>query len=150
EDAAMSRRRVAAAGEEAREIDDEDALGAGNPIRPRGLLLLFGGMVLGVVVMAAPIAQPTMVVLGALAALLASLGALDLLGTFDDEGDEATPLRRLARPGLVVALATAVGVLGLRAAVAGTVSPRAAGALLTVAALALLGGGFLFAEAMGP
>jgi 4-amino-4-deoxy-L-arabinose transferase-like glycosyltransferase len=145
----MSRRPVAAAGEEARQSDDEEAL-AGNPIRPRGLLLLFGGMVLGVAAMAAPIAQPTMVLVGALAAALASFGALDLLGSFDDEGDEPAPWRRLARPGLVVVLAAVVGVLGLRAAVAGTVSPHAAGALLTVAALALLGGGFLFAEAMGP
>jgi 4-amino-4-deoxy-L-arabinose transferase-like glycosyltransferase len=133
------------------EEQPEEALVAGNPIRARGLLPLVGGLLLGVLAMAAPVAPATMALVGGLAAVCAALGVLDLLGTFDDEGEErAVAVARVGPPALLALLAAAVCVLGLRAAVAGSLPPRFAGWLLGAALLALLAGVFRAGEILGP
>ena len=61
----------------------------GNRLRPRGLLLLALGLLVLLWLMASDRHFAFSVPLGAVAALLAALGVLETLGTFDDTGPVA-------------------------------------------------------------
>lgn len=94
----------------------------GNPLRPRALrYLLLGGVGL-IVLMASDAHLAFSVPLGLLAALLASFGALDFAGCFDDQDQPSLgrlTLRELRPQLLELGAITLLWVLSLRAAVAG-------------------------------
>lgn len=131
---------------------DPEFLASGNPLRLRGVPIVLGGLFTGVVAMAAPVGPAVMLGVAAVGVLSATWGTLDLLGTFDDEPVEAceTSARELAAPALVAVLAALLGWLALRAAVAGTLSPRLAAFAIPASMVAFIAGGFRFLERLGP
>lgn len=130
---------------------EDEILAPGNPIRLRGLPVVFGGLVTGVVAMAAPVGPAVMLVVGGVGALSATWGTLDLLGTFDDEPARGqSSARELAAPLLVIVLAALLGWLALRAAVAGTLTPLWAAFTIPATMIAAIVGVFRLLERLGP
>jgi 4-amino-4-deoxy-L-arabinose transferase-like glycosyltransferase len=83
------------------EDDEPDLLPVGNALRVRGALALIAGSLLAFCLMAVAPQYRFGVPLGALGILVATLGALDLAGTFDDPADRVAgraTLGDLARP----------------------------------------------------
>jgi 4-amino-4-deoxy-L-arabinose transferase-like glycosyltransferase len=101
---------------------EEPLVPPGNPLRPRALVYVVLGVVALIVLMASDTHLGLSVPLGLLAALLASFGALDFTGCFDDTGE---PVRTQCTVGelaprlLELGVITLLWVLSLRAAVAG-------------------------------
>jgi 4-amino-4-deoxy-L-arabinose transferase-like glycosyltransferase len=143
---------------EAREGDegkrDEPAdlplLPAGNPLRiVRGGLTLAVGAIVAFVIMAYRHPIPFGVPLGALAILVATVGALDMLGTFDDPEDRIAGRATLSALG--GPLAFTLGGLGftwifVRLAVDGRLQRLTAGALIPAAFLAAIVGVYRIGE----
>lgn len=102
---------------------EERLVPEGNPLRPRGAVPLAAGVLFTFVVMALGPRLHFGFALGALGVAVATLGLLDLLGTFDDPDDRVAArvsLRQLAAPlGL-----TALGALQVWALIALAVDGR--------------------------
>jgi 4-amino-4-deoxy-L-arabinose transferase-like glycosyltransferase len=88
------------------ELDDERIVPAGNPLRWRGLVPLLAGVLSAFLLMALTPQFRFGVPLGALGILVATLGVLDLLGTFDD------PVERVAHRVTLRGLAPAAALFG--------------------------------------
>jgi 4-amino-4-deoxy-L-arabinose transferase-like glycosyltransferase len=100
----------------------EPVVPTGNPLRRRGLVPLVLGALLAFGVMASSASPRVGVAVSLLGVVLAAVGVLDLLGTFDDDGGPLGGRARLAELALpLVALGGAVGafVVLVRLAVAG-------------------------------
>ncbi len=94
----------------------------GKPLRPRSLLYAVAGLLALVVLMASDAHFSLSVPLGLVAVVLATFGALDFAGCFDDAGEPSLgqgAWRELRRRLLVVGVSALVWVLALRLAVSG-------------------------------
>ncbi len=131
--------------------EEETVLAPGNPMRLRALLPLFGGLLIAVVTMAAPVSATTMLLVGGGAACVATWATLDLLGTFDDGSEaEGVAFTQIGAP-LAVALGSLLLLwLALRAAVAGTLAPLWAAFAIPAAMIAGLASSFRVFERLGP
>jgi 4-amino-4-deoxy-L-arabinose transferase-like glycosyltransferase len=121
------------------EARSERLVPKGNPLRPRALLLLIPGLLVLWLLMASPRHFGFSVPLGALAALVAAYGLLDLLGTFDDPGPVAAvrSISEFALPGLA-ALTTLLGLIAaVRLAVAGVLPHPVLSAGLSITLLSV-------------
>jgi 4-amino-4-deoxy-L-arabinose transferase-like glycosyltransferase len=137
--------------------DEPQVLPVGNPLRPlRGGILLVAGMFAAFCLMAVNAQLRYGVPLGALAILVATFGALDLAGTFDDPDDRIAgrvTLAALARP-LGVFLGGAISLWGFVClAVDGRLSARypvlAAGVLVPASFLVTVVGVYQIADSFG-
>jgi 4-amino-4-deoxy-L-arabinose transferase-like glycosyltransferase len=133
--------------------DAEHLLPPGNPPRYlRGLALLLGGGVAALVLMAVRTQARFGVPLGALFVLVATAGALDLLGSFDDPDDRVAHRTTLAA--LAPSLALLVGASGalfvlLTLAVAGHLGVGLAATLVPAAFLATVVGLYRVGDRLG-
>jgi 4-amino-4-deoxy-L-arabinose transferase-like glycosyltransferase len=137
--------------------EDPQLLPVGNPLRPfRGTLALLAGAFVALCLMAAAPQYRFGVPLGALAILVATFGALDLAGTFDDPDDRVAgraTLATLARPlGLFIGgVASLWGLVSL--AVDGRLSARfpvlTAGVLVPTSFMVMVVGAYQVAGAFG-
>jgi 4-amino-4-deoxy-L-arabinose transferase-like glycosyltransferase len=121
-------------------VEEEPLAPPGNPLRPRSLLALLGGLSTLCVVFASDAHWVGSLPLGLLATLVAAFGALDFAGCFDDSDPSTLGAFRPAqlRPHfLELAGAALCGVLSVRLAVAGSLpaSPWLAPALVTLSAV---------------
>jgi 4-amino-4-deoxy-L-arabinose transferase-like glycosyltransferase len=120
------------------EVDDPERAPPGNPLRLRALLPLTLGCMLALVAMAGPSPSRAAFTVGAIGIAIAIAGALDLLGTFDDDDHLIThrvSSKRLA-PSFALAFGAALGaVVVVRLAVAGWLSSIASSMLVPSAGL---------------
>lgn len=136
--------------------DDENLprlLPAGNPPRwVRGSLLLVGGALLALAVMAIHKPLRAGVPVGGLGVLLATLGCLDLAGTFDDADTRVAyraSLRQLVRP-LALLAASSLGLFAsISMAVAGRVPIWGSAITVTAFFIAMIVGAFNTGEVLG-
>lgn len=137
--------------ERASEASGARLIPLGPPLRLwSGLPITAAGLVLGFAVALSGMSARVGVPLGALAAVIATFGALFTLGSFHDAPDsEAVSIRALA-PGLLTALVSAAGCYGtLRLAVAGYFGPVSAGILMPITFLGLVAGAAMALSALG-
>jgi 4-amino-4-deoxy-L-arabinose transferase-like glycosyltransferase len=132
--------------------DPEELLPPGNPPRRlRGGALLAVGALLSLAVMGHDRPLRWGVPLGTLGAVLASVGALDLVGSFDDEGAAThRDLRDLCWPLLSLAISLLSGFLALLLSTRGTLALWQSALLVPGSALASLVAFFRLGEAIGP
>lgn len=140
--------------DEADDQEADDLLPPGNPPRlRRGGVLLALGSFLTLCVMGYERSLRWGVPLGGVGVALAALGALDLVGSFDDpEGRvvRRVTLRSLGAPLLMVLASAGFSFGMLLLAARGTLPLAASAALVPLGALATLASVFRLGEALGP
>lgn len=133
---------------------DDESLSAGLPFRPRSTLVFLAGAIPAFALMIVDVRSGAWgVLLGAVAIVVAALGLLDLLGTFDDtvEPRRSIALRELGAPSAALAASLAALIVSLRAAVAGVLpSPiLTAAVLITAGCVGVLASGFWWLRRLG-
>ena len=129
---------------------DGELLASGNPIRPRGLVPIVGGLGTAIFAMAAPVPPMVMLVVALFGTAMATWGVLDLLGSFDDPPAATARLADLVAPLAVTVTAALACWLALRAAVAGSLSPVGAALCVPGTMIAGMIGVFRLLERLGP